>query len=42
MKFNYDDLSAADSRARKTIWKYEYLGILPKSKLGGKASKEVS
>ncbi|MED4051225.1 antitoxin YezG family protein [Priestia megaterium] len=39
IQFNYDDLSAADSHARKTIWKYEYLGILPKSKLGEKHLK---
>ncbi|MFT7827099.1 antitoxin YezG family protein [Priestia megaterium] len=36
IQFNYDDLSTADSYARKTIWKYEYLGVLPKSKLGKK------
>lgn len=29
--FNYDDLSKADPHERKTIWKYEHLGIMPKS-----------
>ncbi|WP_027409958.1 antitoxin YezG family protein [Anoxybacteroides tepidamans] len=34
--FNYDDLSDADPHERKTIWKYKYLGIIPKSNLGKK------
>ncbi|WP_147536265.1 antitoxin YezG family protein [Bacillus marasmi] len=32
--FNYDDLSKIDSLERKTIWKYEHLGIIPKSNSG--------
>ncbi|MFB6468873.1 antitoxin YezG family protein [Cytobacillus sp. Hz8] len=34
--FNYDDLSKIDSHERKTIWKYEHLGIIPKSNSGKK------
>ncbi|QXE01506.1 antitoxin YezG family protein [Terribacillus sp. DMT04] len=34
--FNYDDLSNVDSHERKTIWKYEHLGIIPKSNSGKK------
>lgn len=34
--FNYDDLSNADAHERKTIWKYKYLGIMPKSNTGKK------
>lgn len=34
--FNYDDLTNIDPHARKTIWKYEHLGILPKSNSGKK------
>lgn len=32
--FNYDDLSNKDPHERKTIWKYENLGIIPKSNSG--------
>ncbi|MCS0653439.1 antitoxin YezG family protein [Cytobacillus firmus] len=34
--FNYDDLSNMDPHERKTIWKYENLGIMPKSNSGKK------
>ena len=34
--FNYNDLSNADAHERKTIWKYKYLGIMPKSNSGKK------
>jgi uncharacterized protein (TIGR01741 family) len=34
--FNYDDLSNTDPHKRKTIWKYEHLGIIPKSNSGKK------
>ncbi|MEJ3717994.1 MULTISPECIES: antitoxin YezG family protein [Paenibacillus] len=34
--FNYDNLSNTDPHARKTIWKYNYLGIMPKSNSGKK------
>lgn len=34
--FNYDDLSNIDPHERKTIWKYENLGIMPKSNSGKK------
>ncbi|BBW97519.1 antitoxin YezG family protein [Geobacillus icigianus] len=37
--FNYDDLSNADLHERKTIWKYKYLGIMPKSNSGKKHLK---
>lgn len=36
IEFNYDDLSNADIHERKTIWKYKYLGIMPKSNSGKK------
>jgi uncharacterized protein (TIGR01741 family) len=32
--FNYDDLTSIDPHERKTIWKYEHLGIIPKSNSG--------
>ncbi len=34
--YNYDDLSNIDLHERKTIWKYRYLGLMPKSKSGRK------
>ncbi|MGD6817094.1 antitoxin YezG family protein [Metabacillus sp. 84] len=34
--FNYDELSNRDPHERKTIWKYENLGIIPKSNSGKK------
>ena len=34
INFNYDDLSSANPHERKTIWKYKYLGITPKSNSG--------
>lgn len=34
--FNYDDLSNINPHERKTIWKYENLGIVPKSNSGKK------
>lgn len=36
INFNYDNLSNVDPHERKTIWKYENLGILPKSNSGKK------
>ncbi|WP_353853653.1 antitoxin YezG family protein [Bacillus sp. Bos-x628] len=34
--FNYEDLSETNPHERKTIWKYEHLGIMPKSNSGKK------
>lgn len=34
--FNYDDLSNIDPHERKTKWKYENLGVMPKSNSGKK------
>ncbi|MFW9333639.1 antitoxin YezG family protein [Paenibacillus polymyxa] len=34
--FIYDELSNPDPHARKTIWKYNYLGIIPKRNSGRK------
>lgn len=36
IEFNYDNLSNADAHERRTIWKYKYLGIMPKSNSGKK------
>ncbi|MGG5178212.1 antitoxin YezG family protein [Bacillus sp. MM09(2025)] len=36
IEFNYDDLSNTKPHERKTIWKYNHLGIIPKSNSGKK------
>ncbi|WP_111292767.1 antitoxin YezG family protein [Bacillus safensis] len=36
IEFNYDDLSNTNPHERKTIWKYNHLGIIPKSNSGKK------
>ncbi|GLF90673.1 hypothetical protein Saga11_19320 [Bacillus safensis] len=36
IEFNYDDLLNTNPHERKTIWKYNHLGIIPKSNSGKK------
>jgi len=36
IEYNYDDLSSVALNERKTIWKYNNLGLIPKSNTGKK------
>ncbi|MFC7393462.1 antitoxin YezG family protein [Scopulibacillus cellulosilyticus] len=39
--YNYDDMTNADSHERKVIWKYNYLGISPKSNSGRRKLENI-